>query len=345
MLELRIYIINFFLIIFISGVESQNSFRVMFYNVENLFDVHDDSLKDDNDFLPDGFMRWSEWKYREKLNNITKVITAVGGMNSPALVGLCEVENDSVLHDLTRRSALHAQGYDFIITNSPDKRGIDIALLYQRHQFKILEHTEYEIKFSDKRRRPTRNILHAVGTLENKDTLDVFVAHFPSRVSGKLDTEEARTESAQVLRNKVDSILSARINPNLIIMGDFNDEPDDKSILNVLKANQIKEDIINNELYNLLYIKNKTPECGTYKYQGVWSVIDHLIVNGRLLNNANSTHVKNSNAYIYNESFLLEKDEKYYGMKPFRTNIGPRYNGGFSDHLPIYMDLIILLHE
>lgn len=345
MLELRIYIINFFLIIFISGVESQNSFRVMFYNVENLFDVHDDSLKDDNDFLPDGFMRWSEWKYREKLNNITKVITAVGGMNSPALVGLCEVENDSVLHDLTRRSALHAQGYDFIITNSPDERGIDIALLYQRHQFKILEHTEYEIKFSDKRSPPTRNILHAVGTLINKDTLDVFVSHFPSRVSGKHETEQIRIESAQVLRNKVDSILTIRAKSNLVIMGDFNDEPLDKSLLNTLKAKQVKEEIGNNDLYNLFYTKSKTPEFGTYKYQGIWSVSDHLIVNGTLLNSANTTHVKNSEAYIYNEKFLLEKDEKYYGMKPFRTNIGPRYNGGFSDHLPIYMDLIILLHE
>ena len=332
---------------FISLTEaaSQDNFRVVFYNVENLFDARDDSLKDDKDFLPDGFMRWNEWKYREKLKNITKVITAVGGMYSSAFVGLCDIEIVSVLHDLTKRSALSAHGFDFIITDSPDERGVDVALLYQRHQFKLLEYTEYDINFSDKRTRPTRNILHVVGTLVNKDTLDVFVGHFPSRVSGKLDTEQARTESAQVLRNRVDSILSVRINPNLIIMGDFNDEPDDKSLLNVLKANQIKENIIADELYNLLYINNKTPEYGTYKYQGVWSVVDHLIVNGRLLNNANSTHVKNSDAFIYSESFLLEKDEKYYGMKPFRTNIGPRYNGGFSDHLPIYMDLNIRFNE
>ena len=317
----------------------------MFYNVENLFDVHDDSIKDDKDFLPDGFMRWSKWKYREKLNNISKVITAVGGMNSPALVGLCEVENDSVLHDLTRRSTLHVQGYDFIITDSPDVRGIDIALLYQRYQFKILEYTEYEISFSDERRPPTRNILHAVGTLLNKDTLDVFVSHFPSRVSGKHETEQARIESAQVLRNKVDSILSIRVKSNLIIMGDFNDEPLDKSLSNVLKAKQIKEEISNYDLYNLFYTKCKIPEFGTYKYQGTWSVSDHLIVNGRLLNRTNTIHVKNSEAYIYNEKFLLEKDEKHYGIKPFRTNLGPRYNGGFSDHLPIYMDLNILFQE
>ncbi len=343
LLELRVYIVSFFLIIPFAEATSQNNFRVLFYNVENLFDTRNDSLKDDNDFLPDGFMRWSDWKYKEKLNKITKVITAVGEMNSPALVGLCEVENDSVLHDLTRRSTLSVQGYNFIVTNSPDERGIDVALLYQQHQYRLLEYTQYEIKFSDKRTRPTRNILHSVGTLINKDTLDIFVCHFPSRISGKHETEKARIESAQVLRNKVDSILSIRTKPYLIIMGDFNDEPHDKSLLNVLKAKQKKEIIKSGDLYNLLFSKNKKAEYGTYKYQGIWSVSDHLIVNGRLLNVDNSIHVKNNKAYIYNDIFLLEKDEKYYGMKPFRTNLGPRYNGGFSDHLPIYMDLNILL--
>lgn len=345
MFDLRLHIIFFLLCISLTEVASQNNFRVLFYNVENLFDIHDDPLKDDNDFLPDGFMRWNEWKYREKLKSITKVITAVGGMYSPALVGLCEIENDSVLYDLTKRSALSVQGYDFLITNSPDERGIDVALLYQQHQFKLIEHTEYEIKFRDERIRPTRNILHAVGTLANNDTLDVFVSHFPSRTSGKLETEQARIESAQILKNRTDSILSIRTKPNLVIMGDFNDEPEDKSLLNVLKANQINKEITSNKLYNLSFLNEKDSEYGTYKYQGVWSVIDQLIVNGRLLNNDNSTYVKEGKAYIYSESFLLEKDKKYYGTKPFRTNIGPRYNGGFSDHLPVYMDLNILFDE
>lgn len=345
MINLRLYTIIFLLFISLTDVVSKDNFRVMFYNVENLFDIYDDLLKEDDDYLPDGFMRWTKWKYEEKLKSITKVITAVGGMYSPALVGLCEIENDSVIHDLTKRSALNAQGYDFILTNSPDERGADVALLYQRHQFKLIEHTEYYIIFSNERTRPTRNILHATGTLINKDTLDIFVTHFPSRVSGRLATEQARIESAQVLRNKVDSILSIRINPNIIVMGDFNDEPNDKSQTDILKANQITNDIITSDLYNLLHVKNKPLEYGTYKYQGVWSLIDHFIVNGRLLNTANSTHVKNNKAYIYNEQFLLEKDERYYGVKPYRTNIGPRYNGGFSDHLPIYMDLNILINE
>src|SRR5690554_4500288 len=137
----------------------------MFYNVENLFDTIDNPLKNDDDFLPDGFMRWTSWKYWEKLRNITRVITAVGEMNSPALVGLCEVENDSVLFDLTRRSPLRAQAYEYIISDSPDERGINVALLYQRHQFKLVDKEEYQIGFTRPQDRPTRNILHAAGEI------------------------------------------------------------------------------------------------------------------------------------------------------------------------------------
>ena len=128
-------VILLFLFIGKSALFCQNDFRIMFYNVENLYDTKDDSLKNDDDFLPDGYMRWTPWKYREKLRNITRVITALGGMRSPALVGLCEVENDSVLYDLTKRSPLRVQEYEYIITRSPDERGIDVALLYQLDQF------------------------------------------------------------------------------------------------------------------------------------------------------------------------------------------------------------------
>ena len=129
---------------------SQQNFRVMFYNVENLFDTKHDSLKNDHDFLPGGFMNWNNWKYWEKQRNIGRVITAVGEMQSPALVGLCEIENDSVIYDLTKRSPIHSQQYDYLVTNSPDLRGIDVALLYQRHQFKLLEKNEYEVQFRKK---------------------------------------------------------------------------------------------------------------------------------------------------------------------------------------------------
>ena len=328
--------------IIVTGAHSQSELRVMFYNVENLFDTNDDPLKDDNDFLPDGFMRWTPWKYWEKLKNITRVITAVGEMYSPALVGLCEVENDSVIFDLTKRSALRNQGYSYIITNSPDNRGIDVALLYQQHQFNLLEYTEYEITFSNKKRRPTRNILHAVGEVINGNLIDVFICHFPSRSEGVKESDQARNEAAALLKSKVDSIFLLREDANILIMGDFNDNPDSNCLSEVLKitsANNKKFE--HNQLYNMLYLNADNKEMGTYKYKGRWEVIDNFIVSGNLLVAGNKVYIKNGEAKIYNESFLLEKDKNYYGKKPYRTNFGPRYNGGFSDHLPIFMNIII----
>ena len=322
-------------------LSAQQPFRIMFYNVENLFDVRDDSLKDDADFLPGGFMNWNSWKYREKLKNITRVVTSLGEMHSPALVGLCEVEGDSVIFDLTKRSPLRAQQYSYVTTNSPDERGADVALLYQRHQFKLLEKHEYEINFSNNKTRPTRNILHAVGRLLNTDTLDVFVCHFPSRRNGKKETERARIDAAKMLKNKTDSLINTRQNANIIVMGDFNDHPNDKSLSQILKAQKLTNDIQPSELYNMFYHRIKERRFGTYKYQGRWEVLDQFIVNGALLLKDSSSKISGYKATVYKSSYLLEEDKTNGGEKPYRTNLGPRYIGGFSDHLPIYMDLEI----
>ena len=324
----------------------------MFYNVENLFDIYDNPLKDDDEFTPDGFMRWSGWKYWKKLNSICKVITAVGEMQSPALVGLCEIENDWVLYDLTARSPLRVQEYRFIVTDSPDKRGMNVALLYQPNQFKLLEKAEYEIIFSKKNIRPTRNILHAIGCIISGDTLDIFVTHFPSRSGGQLESEEARIESATLLREKVDSIFLIRENANIIIMGDFNDNPHNRSVSKVLKAkrNDYSDYSIDpahppqnstQELVNLFWHRSNKPEFGTYKFQGRWDILDQFIVSENMVVGENPIRVIDGEAYIYREDFLLEDDERYWGKKPYRTNIGPRYLGGFSDHLPIYVDFKI----
>lgn len=339
---MRLFIlVGLLLIVHTAGVIAQNDFRIMFYNVENLFDTRDDLQKEDDDFLPDGFMRWTPWKYWEKLRNITRVITAVGGMRSPAVIGLCEVENDSVLFDLTKRSPLRTQEYEYIVTHSPDDRGIDVALLYQRHQFKPLQTYEYEIKFSRKGIRPTRNILHVTGEVFNNDTIDLFVCHFPSRSGGQRETEPARLQVAALLKHKVDSLLHFRENAYIVIMGDFNDHPGNKSLSRILGAGSVRSGIQNGKLYNLFHHRTKEPEFGSYKYQGKWEILDQFIVSGNLLLKKNSIYLKNNEAYIFKADFLLEDDEKYYGKKPYRTNTGPRYLGGFSDHLPIYMDLII----
>ncbi|RNC65143.1 hypothetical protein D7D25_08205 [Proteiniphilum sp. X52] len=317
----------------------------MFYNVENLFDTHDDPLKEDDDFLPDGFMRWTSWKYWEKLRNITRVVTAVGGMQSPALIGLCEIENDSVLFDLTRRSSLRAQEYDYIITDSPDGRGINVALLYQRDQFKPLQTSEYEIKFRSEKIRPTRNILHVTGELLNGNLLDIFVCHFPSRSGGQRESEPARVEAAALLKDKADSLLIRRENAHIVIMGDFNDHPDDKSLSQVLGAESLMSPLQRDRLYNLFRHRTKEAEYGTYKYQGKWEILDQFIVSGNLLMEGSRIRVKGNEAHVFNAGFLLEDDERYYGKKPYRTSAGPRYIGGFSDHLPVYMDLVLILEN
>ncbi|MDI9605287.1 MAG: hypothetical protein QM305_08230 [Bacteroidota bacterium] len=322
-------------------VKAQSELRVMFYNVENLFDTKDDPLKNDDEFLPDGVMHWTPKRYKEKLRDITRVITAVGEMQSPGLIGLCEVENDSVLFDLTRRSPLRAQEYEYLITQSPDERGINVALLYQRHQFKLLEWATYEVRFDRPDSRPTRDILHAVGQLVNSDTLDLLICHFPSRSDGQLATRPARITAAETLREKVDSILAIRTRPHCIIMGDFNDPPNSECLFGVLKAGGMEPPLRSDQLYNLFFDLPKQGERGTYKYQGKWEVIDQLIINGGLLMEGSGTQVKNREAIIFDAPFLLEKDEKYYGKKPFRTYLGPRYHGGFSDHLPVYLDLVV----
>lgn len=334
-------IIGLIILMYYAEVFPQKDFRVMFYNVENFFDTEDNPLKDDDEFLPDGFMQWTPWKYWEKHRNITRVVTAVGGMYSPALIGLCEIENDSTLFDLTKRSPLRAQEYSYIITDSPDDRGINVALLYQRLQFRPVVIQEYEVQFSQKNTRPTRNILHVCGEMINGHLLDVFVCHFPSRSGGQKETEPARIDAAKLLKNKVDSIFAQRHDANIIIMGDFNDHPTNKSLSHILEASSIENPLLNNRLYNLFHISADDPEFGSYKYQGRWEVLDQFIVSGALLSNQNGILLKNKEAHVFKADFLLVDDDKYYGKKPSRTNSGPRYLGGFSDHLPIYLDLSI----
>ena len=163
-------------------VKGQQPFRVMFYNVENLFDCRHDSLKEDREFLPGGEKKWTPSRYWRKLDALSKVVAAVGEERLPDLVGLCEVENDSVLFDLTRRSSLRALGYRYVAIHSPDVRGIDVALLYQPGSFRLLESREITVPSVDAGFRPTRNVLYVKGRVLSGDTLHVLVCHLPSRL-------------------------------------------------------------------------------------------------------------------------------------------------------------------
>ena len=312
---------------------TQESFRILFWNVENLFHPSDEPKKNDNEFLPESTRHWTYFRYREKLNKIAKTIIASGKDYVPDLVGMCEVENDSCLMDLVKYSPLREAGYRYVMTNSPDQRGIDVALLYQRGTFQLLQQESIRIPSKKIRKAPTRDILHVVGKVLSGDSLDVFVCHMPSRSGGQAKSEPYRLFTASVLRQKVDSVLHARKNPRVVIMGDFNDYPADKSVRKVLCAGK--------SLRNLMKGKKE----GTYRYRGEWGILDQFIVSSTLLKRKGSTSTSAKQAHILRLPFLLEEDDKYGGDKPFRTYNGMKYKGGYSDHLPIVLDLNLFIRD
>lgn len=307
---------------------AQESFRVMFWNVENLFDTKDDPRKNDNEYLPDATRHWNRFRYREKLKCLAKGIIASGNEFVPDLVGLCEVENDSCLYDLTRRSPLREAGYRYVMTESPDQRGIDVALLYQRGSFRLLQHQSVRIPHKRLKKGPTRDILHVVGKVLSGDTLDVFVCHMPSRSGGQAKSEPYRLLTAGILKQSVDSVMQSRKRPHVLVMGDFNDYPTDKSMEKLCSDGRLR---------NLM----KDKKGGTYRYRGEWGILDQFLVSESLLKKKGSIRTSSKQARILHHDFLLVEDEKYGGEKPFRTYNGMKYQGGFSDHLPVSLDLQI----
>jgi exonuclease III len=256
------------------------------------------------------------------------------------VIGFCEIENRFVLNKLIYETPLKSFDYEIIHADSPDRRGIDVAFLYRQSRFEPLYYYPIPIHFPDNPGSKTRDILYVKGILNKADTVHFFVNHWPSRYGGYEDSKPRRLFVASVLRNIVDSILSVNHHPNIIIMGDFNDEPWDESIRDVLKAKTDTTSLNADEMIALMGLFKKNMSIGTNKFQAEWSVIDQFIVSGNLLSGGSSLRVSNQGAKIYDKSFLLEKDETHLGMKLNRTFVGPVYHGGFSDHLPVYLDLI-----
>jgi predicted extracellular nuclease len=323
----------------------QNNFRVVFYNVENLFDIVDNPDKEDEEFTSEGSRRWTNYRYYKKINNLAKVISAIGEWENPALVGLCEVENDKVMTDLVRYSPLRKMQYNYVITSSEDARGINVALMYQRNQFRLLEHNAISIFLPHAPQKKTRDVLHVSGEIITGDTLDVFVCHFPSRRGGELASEPDRITAASIVRAKADSLMTIRSKANILIMGDFNDEPSNKSLLQVLNAKAISDEIKSNELYNLFFFLEKHSPIGSYKFREQWNFLDQIIVSGNLLDTTQRFQVLPKTATIFQAPFLLVPDMTHRGKRPKKTFHGYKYEGGYSDHLPVFVDFISLPHQ
>ena len=314
--------------------QAQQAYRIMFYNVENFFDTEDDYETEDDEFLPVGFYHWTQTKFEKKRNDIASVIESVGNGKLPSIVGLCEVENRFVLEQLTQHTSLKEHGYAILHNDSPDSRGIDVALLYLPQHFRLMDSAFFRINIEKR----TREILYAKGMLGSIDTLHVFVNHWSSKLGGEKKTEPYRMEAAKTLHAKIDSILQLNPSAGIIAMGDFNDLPDSRPIREGLKAKAMVDSLRHNSIYNLSVLSAAKGE-GTSKYKGKWQLVDMLFCSISMLNSTSLLYCNPADFTIYNADFLLEEDKTYGGVKPKRTLAGPRYVGGVSDHLPIFIDI------
>lgn len=322
----------------VSG-QAKKPFRIMFYNVENFFDPFNDSITLDDEYTPAGERHWTWKRFEDKKLKLFKVIAASGNGLPPEIIGFSEIENRFVLNQLFYETPLLKYNYKIVHFDSPDQRGIDVALAYNPHHFTMLKSIKIPVGSSNFK-RPTRDILYVVGRLPNGDTLHLFVNHWPSKYSGAASSQPFRILAASVLRTKIDSILKVIPLANIVVMGDFNDTPDSKPISRELGA--VKPNTLPNpqNIYNLS--NSASNSCkGTNKFQGQWTIIDQFLVSGNLLGDYCSTCTSKGSYSIQNFDFLLEPDEKYTGLKPFRTFVGFKYHGGFSDHLPITLDLFL----
>ncbi len=331
-----------------SELEEAHDRTVVFYNVENLFDTEDDPNTSDDDFTPDGFKQWDETRYLKKINDLSTVLSSISDDN-PALIGLAEIENKKVLVDLIHAPKLRGKNYSIVHEESPDNRGIDVALLIDEDVFKYEYHESIRIDFPWDSDIKTRDILHVVGHFQNNDKVHIFVNHWPSRRDGIPETEPKRLEVAGRLREKLDDIYLDENDPKIIVMGDFNDGPDNKSVeyvLNCMNTNSVlkgqhdlKEDQLMNLSYpHLLSIDFKHNELGTLVHDGQWEILDQMMCSQAALLNKEGIVVESIGASIFNPDWILYK-RKDGSSTPNKTYGGPKYYGGYSDHLPVYLTL------
>ncbi|MDW7695875.1 hypothetical protein R9C00_25385 [Flammeovirgaceae bacterium SG7u.111] len=307
----------------------ESHLRVVFYNIENLFDYEDDSLTADEEFTPEGDRHWNKYRYEDKLKKTGKTLLAIGEWEPPAIVAFCEIENRKVLEDLLYKSCLYSIGYKIIHFNSGDRRGIDVGLIYRPDLFHPISQHPIRINHPFFEEYPTRDILYAKGTVPSGDTLHLFVNHWPSKRGNSVSSAPRREAVARVLRAKVDSIKSISSQAHLLIMGDFNDSPSASSVSLVA----------GNDLVNLM--EKDQWQKGTHGFEGRWEMLDQFIVSKGLVEGKSGLRIRGEKGQIFEAEWLL-KENANGDQTTNRTFQGPAYKGGFSDHLPIYLDLEML---
>lgn len=305
-----------------------------FYNVENFFDTADDPAKKDTSFTPKGEFKWDEAKYQQKIESISEVIEGMsyGGV-LPAFIGFCEVENRKVLEELVAHPRLYREDYSILHVESRDVRGIDVALAYSPSVFKVVKHQMHNFEERTGAVFFARDILHVEGILPSGEYLHVFINHWSSRRAGPKETEFKRIAAARTLREQIDLLREEDPNVKVLIIGDFNDGPNDKSLKTILRAGKRGQ----GDLVNLAW-PHFTLGKGTCKHEHDWYMFDQIIVSENLLDPA-GVNVAKDKMYIYSKGDVLFRHKDGKSSTPNRTYVGTDYKGGYSDHLPVYVRL------
>lgn len=315
----------------LNDIKSFDGHPIIFYNVENLFDTINDPNTDDDEFTPQGSKEWGRIRYEDKLEKLSKVITTPSNKN-PLLIGLAEIENRVVVNDLIKTGRLFNSKYEIAHYDSPDQRGIDVALAFDSERFLLLYSEAMSVKMENNDDFKTRDILYVKGLLKDSIPLHIFVNHWSSRRGGQKESEHKRVLAAHKLKIKSDSILAIDADANIMFMGDFNDYPTNKSITEILGAKSVE--VSKETDFTNLLMPQHAEGRGTHNYKGEWGALDQMMISPGL-KKGKTLSVKGDKAHILYEDFLLY-EHKSGDKTPSRTFGGPNYYGGYSDHLPIY---------
>ena len=327
----------------ISAQQSTTSQRVTvaFYNLENLFDTIDQE-NNDEEFLPDGANRWTLERYQHKLRNMSHVISLIGG-DGPAIIGVAEIENRGVLEDLIAEESLRDKHYDIVHYDSPDRRGIDCAILYQPEVYKVFASGVRAVEIPNEPWIKTRDVVYASGLLDG-EIVHVLVGHWPSRSGGEAVSLHRRMAAAKTMRSVADSLYTLFPGSKVIMMGDFNDDPISPSVREGLGVQNHPEQTKPADYYTpMLQLYNKG--MGTLAYRDVWNLFDIIAVNGELIGSNPTTWQlyrdpeTTDMAFIFKQPFMIQQSGQYKGYT-LRTFVGGQWQGGYSDHFPVYVYLV-----
>lgn len=334
-----------FIIIFITSLGTgfakpflSDTLVVAFWNLENLFDTLNDPQKNDEDFLPEGKQKWNSEKYITKLSKLASVIRLMNNGMGPDVLGVCEIENELVLKDLSGKY-LSELDYEIVHIEGPDERSIDVALFIKKNKIKYLSKSGHPVALQSG--SPTRLVLEINVLIADQFPVTFFVNHWPSRRGGSDESERNRIRAASVLKSRIDTLVAADESARIIIMGDFNDEPQNVSLEQILGAknfecfdNRTGNNVLNNLSYNL-----KLAGHGSYKFRDQWNMLDQIIISRGLLQ-GNLSYICNS-FEVFKPEMMVIQSGQYQGA-PDRTFAGERYLGGFSDHFPVIAKFIYI---